>query len=99
MESVELSSNNEQEKKLSDEESTEVKVFKEWYKNKKQEDPDVSEDALRKTIISGLGYKLGIPGYGLFDYDDPSVNPTEEQQARLEELYRMVIDSSEKGEQ
>ncbi len=86
------------EKQLSNDEQAEIKWFKDWYADAKQEQPDASEADFRKTIISGLGYHLGIPGYRLGDQDNPDAKPTEEQQARLEELYEMVVNSSE-GEQ
>ena len=85
------------EKQLSSTEQTEVNFFKEWYANAKQEQPDASEADFRKTIVSGLGYHLGIPGYRLGDEDNPDAKPTEEQQTRLEELYEMVV-GKEKSE-
>ena len=88
---------NGQEKRLSDNEQGEVDFFKEWYANAKQEQPDASEADFRKTIVSGLGYHLGIPGYRLGDEDNPDAKPTEEQQTRLEELYEMVV-GKEKSE-
>ncbi len=88
---------NSQEKQLSDTEQTEVEFFKDWYANAKQKQPDASEADFRKTIVSGLGYHLGIPGYRLGDQDNPDAKPTEEQQARLEELYGIVV-GKEKSE-
>lgn len=92
MSSIETFSGNNQEKELSEDEQVEVNSFKDWYVNAKQKQPDASEADFRKTIISGLGYRLNIPGYGIGDQDNPDAKPTEEQQARLEELYRMVVD-------
>ena len=86
---------NSQEKQLSDAEQTEVEFFKNWYADAKQNQPDASEADFRKTIVSGLGYRLGIPGYGLDDQDNPDAKPTEEQQARLEELYEIVVGKEE----
>lgn len=80
---------------LSEDEQTEVEFFKKWYADEKRRNPDATEAGCRKTIISGLGYHLGIPGYGLEDADNADIKPTEEQQARLEELYGMVVASSD----
>ena len=86
---------NSQEKQLSDAEQTAVDFFKDWYANAKQRRPDTSEAVFRETIVSGLGYHLDIPGYRLSDQDNPDAKPTEEQQARLEELYGIVVGKEE----
>ena len=86
---------NAKEEQLSDDEQAEVEYLKDWYANAKQENPDTSEADFHKTIISGLGYNLGIPGYGLLDRNNPDAKPTQEQQARLEELYKMVVGEGE----
>ena len=90
-----LSTDANREPELTDAEQAAVARFEDWYKTKKQEKPEVSEDDFHKTIVSGLGGSLGIPGYRFGDSEDPSAKPTEEQQARLEELYGMVVGSSE----
>ena len=83
------------EKELSEDEQAAIKMLKSDYEAKKQNQPDISEDDFHKTIVSGLGYYLDVPGYRLGDSDNPDIKPTEEQQARLEELYEMVVGSSE----
>ena len=79
---------------LSDKERIEVGWVKDWYAAKKQEQPDASKDDIHRSIISGLGRGLDIPGYRLGDRDNPDAKPTDEQRARLEELYRLVISPS-----
>lgn len=66
-----------------------IKNLKKWYESAKQRQPDASKDDLHKTIVSGLGYYLSVPGYRLGD--EGYVNPTDRQQSRLEELYNIVI--------
>jgi hypothetical protein len=79
---------------LSEAEKAGVETQIDWYETQKQEHPEATEEELKNTIISGLGYSLGIPGYRMGDENNPEAKPTEEQQARLEELYRMVISTS-----
>ena len=81
---------------LSEAEKAEVETQKDWYETQKQEHPGATEEELKNTIISGLGYSLSIPGYRMGDEDNPEAKPTEDQQARLEELYKIVVDSAEK---
>lgn len=77
---------------LSADEQREVDELKDWLKQEKQKSPNLSSDKIHETIISGLGYKLGIPGYGA----NADGAPSSEQQARLAELYRIIVDSAEK---
>ncbi len=77
---------------LSADEQRVVNDLKDWLKQEKQKNPNLSGDKIHETIISGLGYNLGIPGYGA----NPDGAPSEEQQARLVELYKMIVDSDEK---
>lgn len=77
-----------EEKKYTEDELGEVEFQRDWYEPLRR--IDESGNDFREDIINGLGSNLGIPGYG-----ENEGAPTEEQQARLEELYQMVIASSE----
>ncbi len=78
---------------LSADEQRVVDNLKDWLKQEKQKNPNLSGDEIHETIISGLGYELGIPGYGAANADGA---PSSEQQARLVELYKIIVDSAEK---
>ena len=83
---------NSQEKSLSDAEQYAVDMSRRMYEEMKQSQPDASEADIHKTILSILGYYLGTPGYRLEDVGKSDAKPTEEQRAKLEELYRVVVD-------
>ena len=78
---------------LSDKEQIEVDFMKDWVKGQNLEAPTSSQnDLLHQRIIEGLGYNLGIPGFNSMDKSaPPNAQPSEEQKARLEQLYKVVI--------
>lgn len=82
------------EQNLSQKEQAEIDCFKRWYNKNKQKHPDMPEEDFHTSIVSGLGYHLSIPGYRLKDLENSDTKPTEEQQARLEELYEKVVETS-----
>lgn len=71
--------------KLTEKEQAEVESFQRWYTQKKAENPNISEEDFRITITSGLGYNL--------DYPENPDDYSEEQKAKIEELYQAVVNS------
>lgn len=71
---------------LSESEKGAVESFQKWNEEQKQK--------LHDAIVSGLGYQLDIPGYGLNDVDNPDAKPSAEDAARLEHLYDLVVNDN-----